>query len=294
MVAWIREQPSLVFGKGLTVVESEREVIVITGVGGMGVAIARRLGAGRILVLADYAEESLERVAEQLRGEGHTVHAVRTDVSQVESVRELAAAAGSLGWFRAVIHTAGLSPIQASQAAIVAVDVMGTAHVLDEFAAIAGPGSVAVCIASMAGTMAQVTPEVERAFAVTPTAELAMLAELDPANLDPGAAYSIAKRANQARVRAMSVVWGRRGARVVSISPGVISTPMGQAELSGPAGEQMRAMIAVSGVKRVGTPDDIAAAVEFLVSHEASFITGTDLLVDGGTVSGLAYANEAG
>lgn len=269
-----------------------REVIVVTGMGGMGVAIARRLAAGRTLVLADYAEELLGKVAEQLKGEGHDVHAVKTDISKVESVRELVAKADSLGEFRAVVHTAGLSPVQAPPAAIVAVDVMGTAYILDEFATIARQGSVAVCIASMAGTMAQIPPELEHTLAVTPAAELASLPELDPGKLDPGAAYSIAKRANQARVRAMSVVWGHKGGRVLSISPGVISTPMGQQELAGPSGDQMRAMIAMSGVKRIGTPDDIAAVTEFLISHEASFITGTDILVDGGTVAGLAFVQR--
>jgi NAD(P)-dependent dehydrogenase (short-subunit alcohol dehydrogenase family) len=270
-----------------------REVIVVTGLGGMGLAIARRLGAGRSLVLADFSAEALEKATELLAGEGHDVTAVATDVSDQASVRALAESAASLGSLRAVVHTAGLSPVQAGPAAIVAVDVMGTAHVLDEFGAIATQGSVAVCIASMAGTMAQVAPEVEHAFAVTPTAELAALAELDPADLDPGAAYSIAKRANQVRVGAASVAWGMRGGRTVSISPGVISTPMGQAELAGPAGDQMRHMIGISGVKRLGTPDDIAAVVEFLISHEASFISGCDILVDGGTVAGLMYGTAA-
>lgn len=269
--------------------DSSREVIVVTGVGGMGVAIARRLGAGRVLVLADFAEELLARVTETLRGEGHTVHPVKTDISKAESVRALAQQAAALGDFRALVHTAGLSPVQASPEAIVAVDVMGTAHVLDEFAEIVRPGSVAVCIASMAGTMAQIPVELEHALAVSPTAELAALPALDPATLDRGAAYSIAKRANQARVRAMSITWGMKGGRVVSISPGVISTPMSQAELSGASGDQMRAMVSASGVKRIGTPDDIAAVAEFLIGPGASFITGTDILVDGGTVSGLVY-----
>jgi NAD(P)-dependent dehydrogenase (short-subunit alcohol dehydrogenase family) len=269
------------------------EVIVVTGLGGMGLAIARRLGAGRSLVLADFSTEALEKATELLAGEGHDVTAVATDVSDQASVRALAESAAALGSLRAIVHTAGLSPVQAGPAAIVAVDVMGTAHVLDEFGAIAKQGSVAVCIASMAGTMAQVAPEVEHAFAVTPTAELAALAELDPGNLDPGAAYSIAKRANQVRVRAASVAWGMRGGRTVSISPGIISTPMGQAELAGPAGDQMRHMIGISGVKRLGTPDDIAAVVEFLISHEASFISGCDILVDGGTVAGLMYGTAS-
>lgn len=275
---------------GTVSTQDAREVVVITGVGGMGIAVARRLGAGRTVVLADFAEELLGRVSEQLRVEGHDVHPVRTDVSDVESVRALAATADSLGVFRAVVHTAGLSPVQASPERIIAVDVMGTAHVLDEFGKIARNGSVAVCIASMAGTMAPLPPEVDMALAVTPTPDLASLPALDPANLDPGAAYGVAKRANQMRVQAASVAWGKRGGRTVSISPGIISTPMGQAELTGPSGDIMRNMIADSGVKRIGTPDDIAAVVEFLIGHEASFITGTDILVDGGTVAGLRYA----
>jgi NAD(P)-dependent dehydrogenase (short-subunit alcohol dehydrogenase family) len=266
-----------------------REVIVITGTGGMGVAIARRLGAGRTLVLADFAEESLQRVADLLRGEGHDVHSVRTDVSDPKSVQTLAETAASLGSFRAVVHTAGLSPVQASPAQIVAVDVMGTAYVLDEFAKIAQQDSVAVCIASMAGTMQAASAELDHAFAVTPTAELAALPALDPANLDGGTAYGVAKRANQMRVKAASIAWGLKGGRTASISPGIISTPMGAAELSGPSGDMMRHMIASSGAKRIGTPDDIAAVVEFLISPQASFITGTDLLVDGGTVSALNY-----
>ncbi|MBN1265147.1 MAG: SDR family oxidoreductase [Anaerolineales bacterium] len=268
----------------------EREVVVITGVGGMGVAIARRLGNGRVLVLADFDDAALQRVSAQLSGEGYDVHAVKADVSDVESVKALAEKAQSLGAFRAVVHTAGLSPVQASPERIVSVDVLGTAYVLEEFGKIARNGSVAVCIASMAGTMTKLPPEIEQALAVTPASELASLPTLDPANLNPSNAYGIAKRANQVRVQAASVVWGARGGRTVSISPGIISTPMGQAELDGPSGDMMRSMIAGSGVKRIGTPDDIAAAVAFLVSSEASFITGTDLLVDGGTVPGMVYA----
>lgn len=268
----------------------DRDVIVVTGTGGMGMAIARRLGSGRLLVLADVVEEALERAAKQLRGEGHVVHAVRTDVSKVESVRALAETAASLGRFRALVHTAGVSPVQANPERIVQVDVVGTALILDEFVKITGPGSVAVCIASMAGSMAPLPPEAERLLATTPPEDLASLPILDPAKLDPGAAYSVAKRANQVRVQAASLQWGKRGGRVVSISPGIISTPMGQQELAGPSGDAMRNMIASSGTGRIGTPEDIATAVEFLVSPGASFITGTDLLVDGGTVASLRYA----
>ncbi|EPX63209.1 hypothetical protein D187_005614 [Cystobacter fuscus DSM 2262] len=267
-----------------------QDVIVITGLGGMGLAIARRLGSGRQLVLADYAQELLDRVADTLRGEGHTVDTLRVDVSDPGSVERLAQHAGALGSLRAVVHTAGVSPVQASPERIIQVDVLGTAHVLDAFLPFVTHGSVAVCIASMAGTMVALPPEAERALATTPTSQLAGLPMLDSKNLDSGAAYSVAKRANQLRVQAASIPWGRRGGRVVSVSPGIISTPMGQAELQGPHGEAMRGMIQASGTGRTGTPDDIASAVEFLLSPQASFITGTDLLVDGGAIAAARYA----
>jgi NAD(P)-dependent dehydrogenase (short-subunit alcohol dehydrogenase family) len=271
-----------------------REVVVITGAGGMGVAIARRLGPGRRVLLADYSETVLQQAVKQLEGEGYDVHAQRTDVSDPAAVKSLADTAEKLGTFRILVHTAGVSPVQASPERVIAVDVVGTALVLDEFLRLAGPQSVAVCIASMAGAMATLPPEVERALATTPTDQLASLPVLDPQKLDRGAAYSIAKRANQLRAQWASLQWGRKGGRVVSVSPGIISTPMGQEELSGPSGQMMRAMIAASGTGRIGTPDDIAAAVEFLVSPAASFITGTDLLVDGGAIAGMRYALSRG
>lgn len=265
----------------------KREVVVVTGIGGMGIAIARRLGAGRTLVLADYADDALADVSAMLGKEGHDVHPVRTDVSDIESVQALVAATDSLGTFRAIVHTAGVSPVQATPERIVAVDAVGTALILDEFAKIAVTGSVAVCIASMAGHMAPLPAEFEVMLARTPTSELASLPMLDPANLDAGAAYAIAKRTNQIRVQSASLLWGSRGGRTVSISPGVISTPLGQAELAGPSGDQMRGMIAMSATGRIGVAEDVAAAVEFLISPAASFITGTDLLVDGGVVAAI-------
>lgn len=273
----------------MAVGRTPEEVIVVTGTGGMGMAIARRLGAGRMVVLADYSAESLGRVSETLRGEGHWVHEVSVDVSDPEAVRSLAAEASGLGTIRTVVHTAGVSPVQATAQQVVAVDVIGTAQLLDAFEELATDGTVAVCIASMAGTMTVLPPEALTALATTPTAELSGLAILDPATMDSAAAYGIAKRANQVRVEAASVRWGRKGARVVSISPGVISTPMGQQELAGPFGDVMRSMIDSSGAGRLGTADDIAAVVEFLVSPAASFITGTDILVDGGVVAAMRY-----
>jgi NAD(P)-dependent dehydrogenase (short-subunit alcohol dehydrogenase family) len=270
-----------------------REVVVVTGAGGMGEAVARRLGGGRAVVLADFSDAQLERVSGALRDDGYDVHAVRVDVSSATDVAKLAQTAAELGMIRAVVHTAGVSPVQASTQQIVAVDVVGTALVLDAFERHVQTGTVAVCIASMAGTMTTLPPDVLRVLAVTPTDELAALPVLDPDSMVPGIAYGVAKRANHVRVQAASIPWGRRGGRVVSISPGIISTPMGQAELAGASGDLMRSMIEMSGTGRIGTPDDIAAAVEFLVSPAASFITGTDLLVDGGVIAAMAATRPA-
>jgi len=266
-----------------------RDVLVVIGVGGMGQAIARRLGSGRSLLLADYDEDALDTFASALAGDGHHVQTSQLDVSDAESVARLAATAQESGPVRHLVHTAGLSPVQATSEAVIRVDLLGVAYVLEEFAKVIAPGGAGVVIASMAGHMApNVDAEEERQLAVTPARELSGLACLDLArHPDSGLAYSYAKRANQLRVRAASVEWGRRGARVNSISPGVISTPMGQAELGGPAGSFMRAMVDASGTARLGTPDDIAAAADFLLGPMASFVTGTDLLVDGGVIGAM-------
>jgi NAD(P)-dependent dehydrogenase (short-subunit alcohol dehydrogenase family) len=261
-------------------------VVVVTGLGGLGRAIARRLGAGAIVVLADVDPTALSAEAGHLEEEGYAVVAHPTDVSKIESVAILAETASRLGAVEAVVHTAGLSPAQASPGTIFRVDLLGTALMLDAFAEVIAPGGAGVFIASMAGTLAPQNPDLEQRLALTPTASLLDLPEL-AAISDPGTAYGIAKRANQIRVRAAALPWGRRAARVNTISPGIISTPMAAAELQGPSGEFMRTMLASSATGRIGTPHDIAAAVEFLTGPNSTFITGTDLLVDGGAVASL-------
>jgi NAD(P)-dependent dehydrogenase (short-subunit alcohol dehydrogenase family) len=261
-------------------------VKVITGIGGMGLSIARRLGSGSTLVLADYSAEALASAAQDLQGEGHEVITHKVDVSDTASVIALADAAAEIGPVTTVVHTAGLSPVQADPGAILAVDLLGTAAVLDAFAEVVAAGGAGVFISSMAGHLTPLPAEVEHALSTTATADLLTLPFLSSGAITtPSAAYGISKRANHLRVAAAAHGWGLRGARVNSISPGVIATKMGQAELSGPAGQAMRAMISASAAGRQGTAEDIAAATDFLTGPHSTFITGTDLLVDGGVVA---------
>jgi NAD(P)-dependent dehydrogenase (short-subunit alcohol dehydrogenase family) len=261
---------------------------VVTGLGGMGLAVVERLGQGSTVVLADISETTLSSTAEVLRSAGYDVVEQVTDVSEEGSVAALTEVAMGLGRVEVVVHTAGVSPVQASVEAILGVDLLGAALLLDAFSRAIAPGGAGVFISSMAGSLAPLDPDLERRLTDTATADLLSLPELSPEVVtDPGTAYVLAKRANQLRVRSAALAWGRRGARVNSISPGVISTPMGNAELAGPNGEFMRGMVAGSPAGRVGTAHDIASAVEFLVGPGASFITGTDLLVDGGVIAAL-------
>jgi NAD(P)-dependent dehydrogenase (short-subunit alcohol dehydrogenase family) len=265
------------------------EVLAIIGVGGMGVAAARRMGAGRVIVLGDVNTAQVDSVASGLADDGHHVVTGHVDVTSRESVTEFARLAASCGRVSSVVHTAGLSPQQAAAEVVLAVDLLGVALTLEVFGDIIEPGGAGVVISSMAGHFLPPIPQdVERQLATVPVDELLGLPACGPAAITSSeAAYPFAKRANQLRVAAAASQWGRRGARINSISPGVIATAMGRRELAGPSGDSMRAMVDGSGVRRLGTPDDIAAATEFLLSPAASFITGIDLLVDGGVVAAV-------
>ncbi|MBD0860170.1 SDR family oxidoreductase [Gordonia sp. zg691] len=268
------------------------EVVVIIGTGGMGAAIARRQGGGRTLVIADLPH-ALDQPTAQLRAEGFEVTPVPVDVTSKESLTSLAEAASAHGAVINVVHTAGVSPVQAPIETILRVDLLGVALALEVFEGVIAENGAGLVISSMAGHIYPPLPADQvRLLATTPAEALLDLAFITPAALgDPGTAYGIAKQANRARVQAASVDWGRRGARVNSISPGVISTAMGQEELAGGNGEMMRTLVSMSGTGRVGTATDIADAAAFLLGNAASFITGADLLVDGGVVAALAASS---
>ena len=272
---------------------ASNKVTVITGAGGMGIATARRVGPGGAVVLADFNQATLDGEVAALVEMGYDAHGVACDVSDRSSVANLVSEADKLGPITGVVHTAGLSPVQASAEAIFKVDLYGFALVIDLFGEAVAPGGSGVFIASMAGTMTPMDAELETTLAMTPTEELLSLPVV-AATTDPGTAYSISKRGNQARVEMSCGAWGARGARLNTISPGIIATPMGNAELAGENGESMRMMIDLSASKRVGTPEDIAMAVDFLLGPNATFIPGTDLLVDGGAVPFVKSRSASG
>jgi NAD(P)-dependent dehydrogenase (short-subunit alcohol dehydrogenase family) len=262
-------------------------VLVVIGAGSIGQAIARRVGAGKHVLLADLRRELADAAAKVMSDAGFDVSTASVDVSSRESVHALVERATALGDVWGVIHAAGVSPSQASPATILHVDLYGTALVLEEFGNVIARGGSCVVIASMSGhRLPALTAEQDKALATTPTDELLALPMLGLDRVtDPLNAYQISKRANSLRVMAEAVRWGKRGARVNTISPGIIITPLANDELSGPRGAGYRRYIEGSAAGRAGTPDEVANVGALLMGPDGAFITGSDILQDGGVTA---------
>lgn len=270
-------------------------VTVVIGAGSIGQAIARRVSAGKHVLLADLRQENAEAAAKVLSEAGFEVSTAIVDVSSRTSVHALVETATSIGVITGVIHAAGVSPSQASPATILKVDLYGTALVLEEFGNIIAQGGSCVVIASQSGhRLGALTPEQNKALATTPADELLALPMLQPDQVtDSLNAYQIAKRGNSLRVMAEAVRWGKRGARVNTISPGIIVTPLAKDELSGPRGAGYRRMIELCAVGRAGTPDEVGSIGALLMGPDGAFITGSDFLMDGGVTAAYWYGKLA-
>ncbi|AXV83563.1 SDR family oxidoreductase [Ralstonia solanacearum] len=272
-----------------------KEVVVVIGSGSIGQAIARRVSAGKHVLLADLREENASAAAKTLSDAGFEVSTARVDVSLRESVQALVEMAQAIGPITGVIHAAGVSPTQASPATILKVDLYGTALVLETFGDVIARGGSGIVIASQSGhRLPALTPEQDKALAVTPTDELLALPMLQPEQVtDPLHAYQLSKRGNALRVMAEAVRWGKRGARVNTISPGIIITPLANDELSGPRGTGYRRMIELCAAGRAGTPDEVGSLGALLMGPDGTFITGSDFLIDGGVTAAYWYGDLA-
>jgi NAD(P)-dependent dehydrogenase (short-subunit alcohol dehydrogenase family) len=270
-------------------------VVVVIGPGSIGQAIARRVGVGKHLVLADLREENALAAANTLGNAGFQVSTSVVDVSSRDSVHALAVRAASLGDVTGVIHAAGVSPTQASPATILKVDLYGTALVLEEFGNVIARAGSCVVISSQSGhRLPALTPAQDSALALTPADELLSLPMLQPDEVsDSLRAYQLSKRGNSLRVKAEAVRWGKRGARVNTISPGIIITPLAHDELSGPRGDGYRRMIELCPAGRAGTPDEVGGVAALLMGPDGTFITGSDFLMDGGVTSAYWYGELA-
>ena len=270
-------------------------VIVAIGAGSIGLAIARRVSAGKHVLLADLRRENADTAAKILSDAGFEVSTATVDVSLRKSVHALVETATGIGTITGVIHAAGVSPTQASPATILRVDLYGTALVLEEFGNVIAYGGSGIVIASQSGhRLPALTSEQNKALAITPADELLALPmlQLDQVT-DPLHAYQISKRGNSLRVMAEAVRWGKRGARVNTISPGIIITPLARDELTGPRGEGYKRMLALCPAGRAGTPDEVGTLGAFLMGPDGAFITGSDFLMDGGVTAAYWYGELA-
>ena len=268
-----------------------KDVMILTGAGQIGMAIARRIGFGKKIVIGDKKIENAQDISKIMNDAGFDTEAFEMDLSSRESILNLIAKAQEYGNISMLVNAAGVSPSQAPIEAILKVDLYGTAVLLEEVGKVIAHGGVGVTISSQSGhRMAALSPEADERLATTPTEELLSLEILQPENIkDTLHAYQMAKRCNEKRVMAESVKWGVRGARINSISPGIIVTPLAIDEFNGPRGDFYKNMFAKCPAGRTGTADEVANVAELLMSPQGAFITGSDFLIDGGATASYFY-----
>ncbi|BBG64186.1 SDR family oxidoreductase [Phascolarctobacterium faecium] len=268
-----------------------QDVILLTGAGQIGLAIARRMGHGKKIVVSDKNINNAQTVTKIMAEAGFDAVAVEADISSRKSILNMIAAAQKYGEIAMLINAAGVSPSQASVETILKVDLYGTAVLLEEVGKVIKAGGTGVTISSQSGhRMAALGAETDEQLAVTPAEELLQLEVLKPANIkDTLHAYQMAKRCNVKRVMAEAIKWGVKGARINSISPGIIVTPFALDEFTGPRGEFYKNMFAKCPAGRPGTADEVANVAELLLSQQGAFITGADFLIDGGATAAYFY-----
>ncbi len=266
----------------------KKEVIALLGAGSMGTSIIRRFAAGRQILLGDISEKNLETVGDDLKRSGYSVETMRVDALDRASVDAFAENAASLGDVMYFVDTAGASPNQSSPEHILKLDMVGTGYAIDAFGKVMARGGAGLVVSSQTGYMMQVPYEVEQQIISTPTEKLMEIPYIkETAMQNSGAAYIVAKRANHLQVqKAAATSWRQRRARINTISPGVIVTPLAYDEFAA-AGDAYQTMIDASAAMRTGASDEIAEAGAFLLGEHAGFITGTDLLIDGGTIAAI-------
>lgn len=269
----------------------KKEVMLVTGAGQISMAIARRMGYGKKIIMGDKNIENANAIAKVMNDAGFDVEPIEMDLSSRESILKMIDTAKSYGNITMLINGAGVSPSQALIETILKVDLYGTAVLLEEVGKVIEEGGVGVTISSQSGhRMKQLTALEDRQLATTPTEELLSLDLLQSENInDTLHAYQLAKRCNEKRVMAEAIKWGQRGARINSISPGIVVTPLAIDEFNGPRGDFYKNMFASCPAGRPGTADEIANVAELLMSDRGAFITGTDFLIDGGATASYFY-----
>lgn len=272
----------------------EKEVMLLTGAGQIGMAIARRMGYGMKIVVGDKRMENAQAVADTMNRAGFDVLPVEMDLSSRASILGLINTAQQYGEIAMLVNAAGVSPSQASVETILKVDLYGTAVLLEEVGKVIRQGGAGVTISSQSGhRLPALGVEIDTQLACTPTEELLSLEVLQPSHIrDTLHAYQLAKRCNVKRVMAEAVRWGERGARLNSISPGIIVTPLALDEFNGVRGEFYKKMFAQCPAHRPGTADEVANVAELLMSNRGAFITGSDFLVDGGATAAYFYGSN--